>query len=192
MHRSLTEIFFYILLAYSWRFGRLIPKCLFFMPIPLKMPYDYPTIIPRNNGDYITIFERYFCTLPKTPKKTKKCGITQKNKLWVLKIKYYFCSGLSIKHFCDMENTQKDIWRTPSEILDMYPKIANIYTPQQLGYLVYGKAITAKKLSRGCLISMLSFASFLDWRYGIKIKVWQTELPIDTQKHFHYVCIVKF
>lgn len=70
-----------------------------------------------------------------------------------------------------MENTQKDIWRTPSEILDMYPKIANIYTAQQLGYLVYGKAITAKKLSRGCLISMLSFASFLDWRYGIKIKV---------------------
>jgi hypothetical protein len=70
-----------------------------------------------------------------------------------------------------MENTQKDIWRTPSEILDMYPKIANIYTPQQLGYLVYGKAITAKKLSRSCLISMQSFASFLDWRYGIKIKI---------------------
>ena len=45
------------------------------------MPYDYPTIITRNNGDYITIFERYFYTLSKHQKKTKKCGITQKNKL---------------------------------------------------------------------------------------------------------------
>ena len=70
-----------------------------------------------------------------------------------------------------MTNSKKDVWRTPSEILEIYPKLSNIYTPQKLGYLAYGDALNHKKLTRGCLISMQNFAEYLDFRYGIKIDV---------------------
>lgn len=60
----------------------------------------------------------------------------------------------------------KKDFRTPSEILENYPQIKNIYTPQMLGYLVLCKVVTGKKLKRGCYISESDFLDFMKWRFG--------------------------
>lgn len=59
-------------------------------------------------------------------------------------------------------------YQTPSQILINHPKIAKIYTPQQLGYLLMCKAVDGKKLKRGCLISETDLLKFLQFRFGMQ------------------------
>ena len=68
-----------------------------------------------------------------------------------------------------MAENKKNHWYTPSELLDMYPTIANLYTPQRLGYLAYGGGVNFRKLGRTCLISEESLLDFLKWRYQIQL-----------------------
>lgn len=66
-----------------------------------------------------------------------------------------------------MEQQQKkDAYYTPSMMLEIHPKIANLYTAQELGYLRKHRVINGKELKRGCLISELSLLEFLQWRFG--------------------------
>lgn len=61
----------------------------------------------------------------------------------------------------------KEHWYTPSELLEMYPKIASLYTPQRLGYLAMAGGVNYRKRGRTCLISEEHFIEFLKWRYGL-------------------------
>lgn len=66
------------------------------------------------------------------------------------------------------EQKIKDRWYTPSEMLELHPKIANLYTPQDLGYLRRLKVVSGKELRRGCLVSEQDLLKFVAWRFGIE------------------------
>lgn len=69
-----------------------------------------------------------------------------------------------------MDNKKKLHWYTPSELLDMYPKLRAIYTPQLIGYLALGKGVNHKKIGRMSLIEFEDFQDFLARRFGITLE----------------------
>lgn len=48
---------------------------------------------------------------------------------------------------------KKERFKTPSEILENYPKMSKIWDCRKIGYLFYLKLVEGKKLPRGCLVS---------------------------------------
>lgn len=59
---------------------------------------------------------------------------------------------------------------TPSELLDMFPKLRALYTPQNIGYLALGKGINIKKVGRQTLVELEDFARFLKYRFDITLE----------------------
>lgn len=59
---------------------------------------------------------------------------------------------------------------TPSELLEMFPKLRSLYTPQILGYLALGKGINIKKVGRQTLVELEDFARFLKFRFDITLE----------------------
>lgn len=69
-----------------------------------------------------------------------------------------------------MDKSKQNInWVTPSEILDLHPKVASLYSPQRIGYLAMAGAINFKKRGRITFISEQSFLEFWKWRYQFAI-----------------------
>lgn len=66
-----------------------------------------------------------------------------------------------------MAAKEKLHYYTPSEILDMYPQLRTLFTPQKIGYLIYGGAVNYHKLGRQTLVEFEDFARHLKQRYRI-------------------------
>lgn len=48
---------------------------------------------------------------------------------------------------------QKERFKTPTEILENYPKMKKIWDARKIGYLFYLRLVEGRKLLRGCLVS---------------------------------------
>jgi len=69
-----------------------------------------------------------------------------------------------------MDKQQIFNWVTPSELIDLYPVIKNLYyTPQRIGYLAMAGAVSFKKRGRITFIDKSSFIEFFKWRYQITL-----------------------
>lgn len=66
-----------------------------------------------------------------------------------------------------MDAKKRKLYYTPSELLEMYPQLRNLYTPQTIGYLALGHGVNIKKLGRQTLVDFEDFAKFLHFRYKI-------------------------
>ena len=64
-----------------------------------------------------------------------------------------------------MDNQKKFNWVTPTELLELYPKVRVLYTPQRIGYLAMSGAVIAKKRGRVTFIDKDDFTTFWKWRY---------------------------
>lgn len=69
-----------------------------------------------------------------------------------------------------MDKKNRLHYYTPSELLNMYPKLRSIYTPQKIGYLAHGEGVNIKKIGRQTVVEFEDFARFLKYRFDITLE----------------------
>ncbi len=66
--------------------------------------------------------------------------------------------------------TKKDNFLRPSEILEKHPKLENIWSNTDIGYLFMLKLVKGKKLARTCLVSEKDVLALYNFRFAVSLE----------------------